>query len=369
MDRRVCVRECNVYDVAVIKNHLKEIYFAAGGPDPRGKRILVKPNILTDEDPRKAISTHPAFVEAAIMFLLEAGAAEVLVGDSPAVHRPGFTPVKSGIADVCVRTGATWVNFLRGARDVKLNNGRIRIAEAALSADMIISLPKLKTHELMYLTAAIKNTLGLVPGFNKTAQHALHADRRKFGRFLVDLNEAVTPSFFMIDAITGMEGPGPGNGLPVNLGVIIGSCNPLAADIIASKITGYNIMDISTNKVGLERGKWLASPEEIIYDGPDLESVICKSFRKVPVITDGNMALKFLIRRIRPLRRFEKRPIFNSANCIGCKACVKICPVQVLSVHPENKTRILIRDNKCIRCFCCHEVCPANAIEARIKIF
>jgi len=369
MDKRVSVRRCEGYDIEKIGSLFSEIYSSAGGPDPRGKRVLLKPNILTDDDPRKAISTHPVFIEAAIKFFQNSGAAEVLVGDSPAVHKPGFKPEKSGIADTCRRTGATWVNFLHGSKEVKLNRGRIKIAGAVLEADMIISLPKLKTHELMYLTAAVKNTLGIVPGFNKAAQHALHYDRKRFGRFLVDLNEAVTPSFFMIDAITAMEGPGPGNGMPVDVGLIIGSCNPLAADIIASEITGYNITDISTNKVALERGTWLKSPAEIKYDGPEKETIVHKNFRRVPVFPDGNMAVKFLIRRIRPLRRLEKRPIFISKNCIGCKACVNICPVQVLSVHPKSKTRIIIRDNKCIRCFCCHEVCPANAIEAKKKVF
>lgn len=369
MEKRVSVRRCEDYNVEVIKNLFKEIYHSSGGPDPAGRRVLLKPNILLDDDPKKAISTHPAFLEAAIIFFRESGAAAVLVGDSPAVHRSGFRPVKSGIMEVCDRTGAEWVNFMKGSRDVRLRNGRVRVAEAALSADLIISLPKLKTHELMYLTAAVKNTLGIVPGFNKTAQHALHSDGRKFGTFLVDLNEAVTPAYFMIDGITGMEGPGPGNGIPVHTGLIIGSCNPLAADIIAAEVTGYKINDITTNRVGLERGIWLSSPDEIIYDGPDRESIKCKSFRKVPVIADGNIAVKFIIRRVRPLRRLEKRPIFNSSKCTGCHACIKICPVQVLSVDPKQKTRILILDNKCIRCFCCSEVCPASAIDIVKKIF
>lgn len=369
MNKRVSVRRCDNYDAGKIETLFSEIYLSAGGPDPKGKVVLLKPNILTDEDPLKAISTHPAFLEAAINFFKKSGSKEVLVGDSPAVHRPGFRPSKSGITDVCSRTGATWVNFLESPREVKLNRGKIKVAKAALEADLIISLPKLKTHELMYLTAAVKNTLGIVPGFNKAAQHALHYDRRRFGRFLTDLNEAVTPSFFMIDGITAMEGPGPGNGMPVHTGVIIGSTNPLAADIIASEVTGYDIADIATNREALERGNWLKSPSEIEYDGPDRESIICKNFRRVPVIPDGNMALKFIIRRVRPLRRLERRPVFNSNNCIGCQACVKICPVKTLSVHPEDKKRIIIRDSKCIRCFCCHEVCPANAIDIRKKIF
>ena len=75
-------------------------------------------------------------------------------------------------------------------------------------------MPKFKNHELVYFTGAIKNTLGLVPGFSKAKQHALHQDRTGFGEFLVDLNEEVTPDYFFMDGITGMEGPGPGRGFP-----------------------------------------------------------------------------------------------------------------------------------------------------------
>ncbi len=369
MDRRVSVRSCSEYDLEKIIILIKDIYFSSGGPDPMGKRVLLKPNILSDHDPSKAISTNPVFVEAAIHFFRQAGASEVLVGDSPAVHRPGFEPSKSGIMDVCKRNGATWVNFLRGTRDVKLRKGKIRVAGEVLDADLVISLPKLKTHELMYLTCAIKNSLGMLPGFLKAAQHALHSDRRKFGAFLVDLNEAVTPDYFLTDAIVAMEGPGPGNGLPVKMNLILGSTNPLAMDIIASKLTTYNFNDIPTNKIGLERGIWLGSPDEIEYDGPDLDTIINKDFRKVHIVRDGNMTVKFMIRRIRPLRTFERRPIFNSSKCIGCKACIKICPKNILSLHPSQKNRIVIKDSKCIRCFCCAEVCPSDAIDIRRKVF
>lgn len=368
MNNRVGVRRCSEYDLNEITNHIADIYAFAGGPDPAGKKILLKPNILSDHDPSKAISTHPVFIEAAINFFRDAGAAGIVVGDSPAVHRQGFRPVKSGIADVCERTGAAWVDFLGKGKDVKLRRGKIKVASPVLEADLVISLPKLKTHELVYLTAAIKNTLGIVPGFNKAAQHAFHSDRQKFGRFLVDLNEAVTPDFFLIDAILAMEGPGPGNGLPVDMGLIIGSTNPLAADIIASKVTGYSINDIPTNRAALERGIWLSSPDEVKCDMPDLNEITKQDFRRVHIVRDGNMAVKFMIRRIRFLRRLERRPVFIRDRCTGCRACIQICPAKVLSMHRGTKNRVDIRDSKCIRCFCCSEVCPSDAIEVRKKL-
>jgi uncharacterized protein (DUF362 family) len=128
-------------------------------------------------------------------------------------------------------------------REELAREGKIRIASAVNEVDLVISMPKLKNHELVYFTGAIKNTLGFVPGFSKARQHALHHERLSFASFLVDLSESITPDFFLMDGITGMEGPGPGQGFPVKTEVLLGSANPVALDIIASTIAGYDPMD------------------------------------------------------------------------------------------------------------------------------
>jgi len=112
--------------------------------------------------------------------------------------------------------------------------------------------------------------LGLVPGFSKAKQHALHQNRGIFGEFLVDLNEAVTPDYFFMDAVMGMEGPGPGRGIPVKIGLLLGSTNPLILDLTASKIAGYEPLVIPTSKTAFFRKRWLQSEEDIIYDGPEI---------------------------------------------------------------------------------------------------
>lgn len=184
MNNKVAVRICKEYDVHEVYNNISDIYRKTDGPDVKGKRVLVKPNILTDDDPAKCISTHPVVVEAMIRFLQGKGAT-VFVGDSPAVHTQKFRGEKSGINKVCQTTGATWVDFTFNPTEKKLRKGKIRIASVVDNVDIIISLPKFKNHELVYFTGAIKNTLGLVPGFSKGKQHALHQGRNGFGEFLV----------------------------------------------------------------------------------------------------------------------------------------------------------------------------------------
>lgn len=368
MNRKVVLRKCEEYDVDLIEGLIAEIYDEGGGPPPDGKTILVKPNILTDDDPARCISTHPVVVEAVVRFLQVRGA-RVLIGDSPAIHSRNFRASRSGIKDVCERTGAEWSVFTDKPGSVKVAGRSLKIARAALEADLIISLPKFKTHELMYLTGAVKNSLGMVPGLQKAAQHALHQDRVSFGKFLVDLNEAILPHFFLIDGIMAMEGPGPGNGFPVKMGIIAGSTNPVALDVIISKIAGYDPLEIPTNMVAITRGKWLSAENEIEYDGPELSTIIRENFLRVGIRKNGNIAVQFVLRRIKFLRKLEHRPVFISKNCIGCGKCIAICPVKALEFHPEKKNRVLLTDIKCIRCFCCSEVCPSNAVEIRRKLF
>ena len=368
MNNKISVRKCKEYDLQEIYDLISDIYKKTDGPEVSGKKVLLKPNILTDDDPAKCICTHPVVVEAMIRFL-QAGGATVFVGDSPAVHSKKFRAEKTGIFNVCRRTGATWVDFTKNPIEKKLRKGRIKIASVVEEVDLIISLPKFKNHELVYFTGAIKNTLGLVPGFSKAKQHARHQDRTSFSEFLVDLNEAVLPDYFLMDAVMGMEGPGPGRGIPVEIGLILGSTNPLILDMTASKIAGYEPIVIPTSKSAFFRKNWLQSEDEIVYEGPEINTLIKKDFKKIPVSVSRNIAMQFMMKRIKPLRKLERRPVFIHENCTGCLKCVKICPVNAIQLHPVKKNYIVLTDSKCIRCYCCSEVCMDNAVEIKRKVF
>jgi uncharacterized protein (DUF362 family)/Pyruvate/2-oxoacid:ferredoxin oxidoreductase delta subunit len=369
MNNKISLRCCKEYELHSVYDLISDIYTQSDGPDVSGKRVLLKPNILSDIDPARCVSTHPVVVEAMIRFLQSKGAT-VSVGDSPAVHRKGFIAEKSGIARVCEITGAVWVDFMADPIEKKINKRKIKIAAIADKVDLIISLPKFKNHELMYFTGAIKNTLGLLPGFSKARQHGLYRDRNGFGEFLVDLNEAITPDYFLMDGIIGMEGPGPGSkGIPVSTGVLLGSTNPLVLDIIASRIAGYNPIVIPTTKTAFFRKKWLQSESDIIYDGPEIETIIKNDFRKIPISRNGSSGLRFVLGRSEFLRKLERRPVFLHDQCTGCRKCVEICPSDAIKQHPYNKKHIVLTDSKCIRCFCCAEACTDSAVDIRVKMF
>lgn len=368
MNKKVAVRKCSEYDLNEVYNHISDIYKACDGPDFSNKKVLIKPNILTDSDPALCVCTHPVVVEAMIIFLQSRGAI-VFVGDSPAIQTRSFRGEKSGIYSVCLRRGAFWTDFTKNPVEIASGKGKIKIASIVREVDLIISLPKFKNHELVYMTGAIKNTLGLVPGLLKAKQHAVHQGRKRFSEFLVDLSEAVTPDFFLMDGIVGMEGPGPGQGYPVKTGLLLGSTNPVALDIIAGTVAGYDPMDIPTNAVAVSRGLWLKDAGEIIYDGPKLRSIVKNDFKRIAITGDINISLKFLKNRLYFLKKFERRPVFKHKHCISCLECIKICPANAIKMHQTKKNHVILNDKKCIRCFCCSEVCQSNAIDIRLKIF
>jgi len=369
MNNKISVRKCDEYEFHKVYDIISEIYKCSNGPEVQGKTVLLKPNILSDNDPAKCVSTHPVVVEAMIK-LLQVKGATVLVGDSPAIHTARFKADKSGISEVCERTGARWVDFTANPIEKKINNRMVKIASVVDNVDLIISLPKFKNHELEYFTGAIKNSLGLVPGLSKAMQHAAFPDRNGFGEFLVDLNETIMADYFLMDGIMGMEGPGPGTkGIPVFIGLLFGSTNPLALDITASRIAGYPPGLVPTTKTALARKRWLQSEDDIKYDGPDIDTIIKKTFRKIPVSGNRNSGLQFVMRRIKILRKLERRPVFIHDKCTGCQKCINICPVQAIKPLAANKKHIVLTDSKCIRCYCCAEACTDDAIVIRVKVF
>ncbi|NIQ10345.1 MAG: DUF362 domain-containing protein, partial [Gammaproteobacteria bacterium] len=111
----------------------------------------------------------------------------------------------------------------------------LEIAREALEADVIINLPKLKTHQMMGYTGAVKNMFGLVVGMRKVRLHLqAGTDKAFFALMLLELAERFIPALSIMDAVVGMEGNGPGNGDPVQLGALLASASPLALDTVAT---------------------------------------------------------------------------------------------------------------------------------------
>lgn len=376
MNNRVGIIRCEDYDPEQVYQALRKAVDLAEGLDLQDKTVLLKPNILFDAPPEKALTTHPVFLQAAIRICQEQGAAEVFVGDSPGFQKPGFSGKISGLRQVTEACDAVWVDFTKDSFELECPGGRVSrqftVGGIVRQVDRIISLPKLKTHQLMYFTGALKNLFGLVPNLLKSPYHLRHPSRNGFASMIVDLASAVQAHYAFMDAIIGMEGPGPAAGYPRPVGLVLASSNLLALDVVAGRIVGYPDKELPIHTEALSRRLWLESFSEIETLGEDPANLVIRDYKKIPIKKSANQLLDFAGGKfLRPLRQaLEPRPVFLKEKCIKCGDCIKICPADALEMRGRDRSkRVVIDYSACIRCYCCHEICPVDAIEIKKKPF
>ena len=370
MNKKVGIERCPSYEGEELYRALKRAVELAGGLDVAGKTVLLKPNILADSPPEKAVTTHPAFLEAAIRLVREMGASRILAGDSPGLQTPGFSGRVSGLGEAAKKNGAEWVDFTKEKTELSCAEGKavkkFTLSHVVRDADVIISLPKLKTHQLMYFTGAMKNMFGLVPSVAKSSFHVRFASREAFASMIVDLNLAVKPAYAFMDAVVGMEGAGPSGGDKRQIGLVLASSNLLALDVAATTIIGYPPEAIPVNRDALGRKYWLAGFGEIEYPGLSPSELRIPDFVKIPFKESGSQFADFILpgafKRFRDSR--ATGPEINHSVCTRCGDCSRICSSKAISLTDG---RMIIDYGRCIRCFCCHEICPSKAIDITRK--
>lgn len=374
MTKETALLRCSTYDDELVYNTIAKLFELVPPPDVRGKTLLLKPNILQPKSADYMICTHPVVVGAVVKHFVERGAKTVLVGESPATSSSLGAAKASGIYEAVQKAGGTWVNFDK-AREFTCGDCALvksfNFAEPFFDADMIITLPKLKTHQLLSYTGAMKNLFGLMIGLQKAETHFRFPNPKDFAAFLTDINVASKPVYAIMDGIVAMEGHGPASGNPHAVGVLGASCNVLALDWVCSSLIGYNPHTILNLEDALARGIWGSNPQEFVTLGDDFESLKPKDFKLVknprstaflkPELPKWIHRLSFFI--------FSKYPTFSNKKCIRCGQCAKICPPHALCLDlstdgTKNKTPRLNKD-ACIHCYCCHEVCPVDAIKLR----
>lgn len=369
----VAITQCSQYHRDLVHDAVEQICIAAGMPDFSGQSVLIKPNILADTVPEKATTTHPEVVRAVINAVRKRGAAHIAVGDSPGLHMSGFIPKNCGIQAICDEEHVPWIDFTLDPDIVKLPGFRkktISLAKAVREFDVIISVCKMKSHQLMYTTGAVKNLFGLMPGLSKSPQHLAYPTRSSFAELIAGIYELATPVFSIADAIVSMEGPGPQNGTPRHTGLLFASRDATALDVAQAIVMGYDPLSLPLTQTLLRRKltTW-HTLEDISYPLLNPNNLILSDFERIDQDRNTYFTRAVLFRFIFPQIRRRKqkkqpKPLFIKERCIGCARCVKICPAKVLTLEKdqEHHPQIAVQYKSCVRCYCCHEICPVDAI-------
>ncbi len=326
-----------------------------------GQNILIKPNLLSGKSPDKAVTTHPEIVRQVILLAQRAGGS-VNVGDSPGLGKPENVARKCGIMEVIEETGARFASFEESV-PVSLATGtfhHLEVAREALEADVIINLPKLKTHQMMGYTGAVKNLFGLVIGMRKARLHLqAGTDKAFFALMLLELAERFKPALSIMDAVVGMEGNGPGSGDPVQLGALLASSHPVALDTVATAMVNLPEQSVWTQHVARQTGRQGVDLAEIELLGVSLLRLKTNRFRPAKS-ADVNFGLPTPVKNL--LKNATSAQPEITGECQLCGHCVAHCPPQAMTTI---KSGVMIDYGRCIRCFCCQELCPHNAIRTR----
>lgn len=369
---RVALLRCGSYDVHLIEQKLREGIELLGGDTffrqviPAGSSVLLKPNLLTSESPGSLVITDYRFFEAVVRVITDY-ATEISFGDSPGYGDPGRAAEKSGLLEVARRYGVKLADFRQGVEARLEEPLLVRnwiVARAALEADVLITVPRLKTHALAFLTGAVKNQFGCLPGLNKAAMHTRMPDPASFSKMLLDLNRLVGTSFAFLDGIKAMQGNGPRNGSPYQLNAIILGQSVTAVDAVAARLIGYDPLDVPALKEARNKGWGPVLDSELEVAGERLFSMQAQGFQLARPGSNGLMFKLFA-----PLLRSSMvpAPVLLREKCTGCRRCYEVCPVKpaVITMTGEVKQFPRWKLESCIRCFCCQELCPQGAIEAR----
>lgn len=357
----VSVVACETYDPETVRRALETALAPLGGMGRfvrPGMRVLLKPNLIDPLPLDRAVTTHPAIVRAVAEMVREAGG-EVWIGDSPAgpVRKPDRLWGRTGMTEVALATGARLVHF-DGVEWRRLRGRDYFIARPIFEADLIINLPKLKTHTLTLYTGAVKNLFGTIPGTRKREVHYRAPSVADFSRALADVLELVRPGLTIMDGVMGQEGNGPGaGGTPRRYACLAASEDPVALDTVLTQAIGCRPGTVLHLREAAARGLGVGDPRSIQVVGD----------RRV--LEFGRVRLPGVQRLLQivlpgwvsgPLQRATRvRPrLVAPEACIGCGQCAEACPRQIIT--PERPPQFQL--DECIGCLCCAEVCPQGAI-------
>ncbi|MCE5274426.1 MAG: DUF362 domain-containing protein [Deltaproteobacteria bacterium] len=371
---KVALLRCDSYTLPVLKERIGQAMTLIGFEPSifNGAKVALKPNLLSAVSGNSAVVTHPLFFRAASEIVLENGGRPILI-ESPAVASLDNALDKTGYRTI-VQDLAIEVASSGRVKSLSFPEGRVfrhfEVAGELLDADFVLNMPKFKTHNLTYVTGAVKNLFGFVPGMRKSQMHMRFPDNDEFSEQLLDLYGAVVyvmgrapvGILHVMDAVVALEGQGPGSaGTPRKMGAMLMGKDGVALDYVATRVAGLDVRRVETITRGFDRGFSVSGPGEIEVVGESIDHLKIAGF--VPADSTGGAHLLRRLAASKAVRDlFIARPEPEEDRCILCYECMNICPAGAIG-HAGPGTKVPVFDyRKCIRCFCCSEICPEAAI-------
>ena len=323
----------------------------------QGKKVLIKPNVLRAATAAEGITTHPAVLRAVVEKVETLGPAAIVVGDNPGLFDYGANEASFQKTGLMEAAKGYYQNIGNDSRQVAFHPDfmeTVSLSRIVLDADIIISLPKFKTHGLTVITGAIKNSYGFLPGAQKARLHKAAGSPERFHELVVEVFRLRVPDLFIMDAVVGMEGNGPASPELREIGLILASDNAVALDGVMAVMMGCDPARLrflqKAKELGL--GDYDISSSEIIGTLPRLDN-----FKLPPLGGEAimqNEAIQGLIHG-----RSALRPQADPELCTACGNCIEHCPVSALSLDGSLPR---VDADTCITCFCCQEICSEKAI-------
>ena len=257
---QVALRSCRTYELERLYPLVGET-LAAVGFVPRGKHVLVKPNLLRAH---ALTCTQPEVVYAACLYLLDCGA-KATVGDSPGFGTARSVAAFIGLQEKLRFLNVPLVDFTQAAPRALPQGGQVRLAREALEADCILSVPRLKAHSQFGVTCSVKNCYGCVVGMRKAWLHARHGGKGNgFESAIADIYGMLPQVVALVDAVTAMHETGPSAGKPFDMGLLAASLSAVALDTQIYSLIHARPEQLPLWRILLERNVPGARIEEII---------------------------------------------------------------------------------------------------------
>ncbi|MBI5968962.1 MAG: DUF362 domain-containing protein [Deltaproteobacteria bacterium] len=323
----------------------------------KGNRVVIKPNILSPSPPEKGITTHPSLIRSLVK-ALKRREAHCLVGDNPGLNGYAANERCARISGIFDAANGCFVNFAKETAQINARSRffeKLVVSKVILDADLVIDVPKFKTHLQTRITGAIKNMFGILVGAEKARVHLSAARPENFSEALVDIYQIRIPDLTIMDAVVGMEGNGPSSQELRPIGKILAARNGVAVDGLMAAMMGIPQKSVDCLRIAFQRDLGEIDPARMEIQGS--WSRLEKFKMPLTFVSQGLLGAAVNKLYYRPLvkPRLSVRPEL----CTVCGVCVQHCPVQALTMGKFP----LLDSKKCISCYCCYELCSNQAIE------